>query len=105
MSKRYIKVTVNAQEEAAIKALAAGIGQPVSKICREAVLGRDLPKPAPVVPAINRDAYIQLCGVANNLNQIAHVMNTGGSTDVNNALVALANAVKTMRNQLIGKPA
>lgn len=104
--KIFIKVYSSEADNRAIKDLAAALRIPVSKLCRDAVLGIKLSGPPPMVPQVNRQTYLELSRIGNNLNQIALAMNQKlpvPGTDVNSALAGLVQALKTVRSQVVGQ--
>jgi len=63
-----VKVWLPPDLRDALKARAVAARQPLSVFLREALLRGGLPRP---VPAINRDAWQRLAGLAANLNQVS----------------------------------
>lgn len=68
------KFYVNAEEDQAIQELRQGVKE--SHYFRSRVLGRSVPRPRPVIPQINREAYIALANIRANINQVTKVLNT-----------------------------
>ena len=103
-SKNYLNISISPDDEPAIRDIAARLRLPVSRLVRDAILGRPIPTPPPAIPAINRSTYADLGTIGNNMNQIAHKLNSGGSPEVaalQKNLVALATALKTIRADLL----
>jgi hypothetical protein len=90
--------------------LAKEWSMPVSAYVRMVALSKQLPprRPArPPVPAVNAELYVQFAGVANNLNQLARRMNTGGgeeptAIEVLDTIDALLPIVRRIQQELIG---
>lgn len=104
-SKNYFKVYASHADLDSIHAIAAAQRLPVSRLARDAILGRPIPTPPAAIPAINRAAYSNLGLVGNNLNQIARRLNQGSSPEADElrlAITKLAGALKTIRAELLG---
>ncbi|MDP1613596.1 MAG: plasmid mobilization relaxosome protein MobC [Sulfuritalea sp.] len=89
-----------------IQAIAAAQRLPVSRLARDAILGRPIAPPPPAIPAINRAAYADLAQVGNNLNQIARHLNSGSGAApevaaLHQNIEKLAGALKAIRADLL----
>ena len=94
-SKNYFKVYASHADLDSIHAIAAAQRLPVSRLARDAILGRPIPTPPAAIPAINRAAYSDLGLVGNNLNQIARRLNQGSSPEADVAVpVANSRAIR-----------
>lgn len=65
---------VTEEEDLQLEELRQGIG--LSAFVRSKVLGSGIPRPRPIVPQINREAYIHLTNLRANCNQITRAVNT-----------------------------
>ena len=65
---------VTEEEDLRLEELRQGVG--LSSFVRAKVFGAGIPRPRPIVPQINREAYIHLTNLRANCNQIAKVVNT-----------------------------
>lgn len=65
---------VTEEEDLRLEELRQGIG--LSAFVRSKVFGSGVPRPRPIVPQINREAYIHLTNLRANCNQIAKAVNT-----------------------------
>lgn len=107
MRNIVIKVYVTSSEKHHLNELAAASRIPLSILARTFLLGRNFVAPPPVVPAINRAAYIELSKLAFSLNEISCYL-TGDSSldfvadDLSRALVATQQCIKALRATLIG---
>lgn len=84
------------------------LGQPVlsrrlSRYIRDLAFDRH----PPVVPEINRQAWVSLAKLAGNLNQISHAINAGNiiqtTTGIIELLVQIRGEITTLRGDLIGR--
>jgi hypothetical protein len=100
--RRQIRVqpsfTISEFSELLSKSNAAGLE--VSEWLRAAGLGRLIKS----VPAINRNAYVELSKTVSNLNQLAHVANATSainSSDLVKTLSEIHEKVQQLRSELI----
>jgi len=70
---------VTEEEDRRLEELRQGVS--LSALVRAKVFGTGIPRPRPIVPQINREAYIHLASLRNNCNQIAKAMNTAAKHD------------------------
>lgn len=70
---------VSEEEDLRLEELHQGVS--LSAFVRAKVFGSGIPRPRPIVPQINREAYIHLASLRNNCNQIAKAMNTAAKHD------------------------
>jgi hypothetical protein len=70
---------VTEEEDRQLEELRQGVS--LSAFVRAKVFGSGIPRPRPIVPQINREAYIHLASLRNNCNQIAKAMNTAAKHD------------------------
>jgi hypothetical protein len=80
-----ISCALTCEEIAKLDAQRGGMGR--GAYLREAAFGN----PPPVVPAINKEAWVDLSRSASNLNQIARRLNSGDALKVDEILIALAS--------------
>lgn len=87
MGERSVKVSVflSAEEAAELDRRRGGVRRPA--YLRAAALAH-LP---PVIPELNREAWIHLARAAGNLNQIAHRLNAGEEADIQEIRAALTD--------------
>lgn len=98
---RTIGVRVNPVELADLETKAQAAGVTVTEWLRLAGLRRRAP--AGVVPAINREAWVELARLAANLNQLARAANEGQTVTVNEQLLSrLMDQVQALRRGLLG---
>lgn len=74
-NRRTIRKTfyVTPQENRQIERLRQGVNQ--SRYFRAKVLGRDIPRPRPTSPQINRQAYVHLADIRGHIKQAANDIN------------------------------
>lgn len=72
---------VTEEENSRLEELRQGIG--LSAFVRSKVFGSGIPRPRPIVPQINREAYIHLTNLRANCNQIAKAVNTASQQGKN----------------------
>lgn len=76
-----------------------GVRQQIGRYMRDAAFDR-LP---PQIPAINREAWVSLAGVAGNLNRYQAALEVGNAHGYPSELVAeLRDQVQALRRQLLG---
>lgn len=61
------------EEDKRLEELRQGVG--LSSFVRAKVFGSGIPRPRPIVPQINREAYVSLANLRANCNQIAKAVN------------------------------
>lgn len=105
VDRRSIKVSINlSQSEAEQLSLKSeDVGMECASYIRVAALGNTIT----AVPAVNRDAYLNLGKLAGNLNQLMRAINTGNAGIVNGeqvlpALQKLRAEVQALRASLVG---
>ncbi len=87
-----------ADEFALAKRRAAEAGMDYAEYCRAAILRR----PIRTVPQVNRESYIQLAGVANNLNQLTKLAHQQQNASVALTVIKdVQEAVHKLRAELI----
>ena len=101
--KRNVRVSVYMApaELAALDAKRGGMER--SEWLRRAGLGKRL---APAIPAVNREAWVELARVAGNLNQLVRSMNAAGQirdADLVGVLAELNAQVSRLRGDLVGQ--
>lgn len=64
---------VTEEEDQRLEELRQGVG--LSSFVRAKVFGSGIPRPRPIVPQVNREAYIALANLRANCNQIAKAVN------------------------------
>ena len=96
-----IGVRVSAAEYAALRTRAENMGLTPAQFLRHAALTRRLPSPP--VPAVNREEYVNLGRLANNLNQLVRRANAGQNVILTDPLVKLLLAeLNDLRQALLG---
>lgn len=99
-----VSVRVNAGELAALDSARAVVGMQRGEYLRAAALHR-LPAAPPVIPELNREAWMSLARAAGNLNQIARHMNDAGVAANAGLRETLAECIELMtllRGELLG---
>lgn len=71
IAKRFYLTEVEDQQ---LERLCQGVS--LSAFVRAKVFSATVPRPRPIVPQINREAYVLLAGLRNNCNQMAKAINT-----------------------------
>jgi hypothetical protein len=96
-----IFVRLSAVEHAQLRARAESLHLPCAQFVREAALSRRF-KPPPVA-AVNRDQYIELSRLAENLHELTALAHEGHQVTVADALIRrLSREVARLRLELIG---
>ena len=96
-----IGVRVSAAEYAALRTRAEQMDLTPAQFLRHTALTRRLPSPP--VPAVNRDEYVNLGRLANNLNQLVRRANAGQNVILTDPLVKLLLAeLNDLRQALLG---
>ncbi len=105
-----ILVRLAPDERQAVQIAADTLGVSLSDLCRDMVLGLELPQPP--TPKVDVQTYAQLGKVGGNLNQIAHALNAlvlaGGTPDrtilegLADEVLSLRAAIKEVRLGLVG---
>ncbi len=106
-----LRLTEEEKEDWEAKALAAGMGNNISKFIRYCV-ERDRIYIAPPVPAINSSTYAQLGRIGNNINQIAYAINRAVklgeaiaiAADPRSEIEALKPLLLEVKQMLLGLP-
>lgn len=99
-----IQARVTEEDRLAFEAKAKDQGIPMSILIRSAVLGLNLPPPP--IPKIHADTYLELARVGNNLNQIAHQLNSiqdfyPSQDEILKTIKNLSSVLKEVRLQLV----
>lgn len=101
--RHVVAIRLNREERVLIEGLAAEAGLPPATFIRQAALGAVVPTRAEI-PAVNREAYLELARVGSNLNQIAHHLNAGTATGVDESIVRrLAAVAKSLALQVLSE--
>lgn len=101
--RHVLAIRLSRSERAHIERLASGAGLPLATFIRQAALGAVVPA-RPEIPAVNRKAYLELARVGSNLNQIAHHLNAGTATGVDESIVRrLAAVAKSLALQVLNE--
>ena len=96
-----IGVRVSAAEYATLQTRAEQMGLTPAQFLRHAALTRRLPSPP--VPAVNRDEYVNLGRLANNLNQLVRRANEGKPVVLTPPFVKLLRTeINRLRQDLLG---
>ncbi|MCV3214050.1 MobC family plasmid mobilization relaxosome protein [Plectonema radiosum NIES-515] len=106
-----LRLTEEEKEAWEAKALAAGMGNNISKFIRYCV-EHDRIYIAPPVPAINEHIYIELGRIGNNINQIAYAINRAVklgeaiaiAADPRSEIEALKPLLLEVKQMLLGLP-
>lgn len=96
--KRTIKVTfrISPAEERLLNQQCQGVKY--SRYIRSGLFKYPRPRPRPVIPQINRDTYIELSRIGNNLNQQTRAIHEAIAMKLNPALSdAYLNELKALR--------
>ena len=90
-------------ERAMVEAKAAAAGVKVSEWVRAAALGREAKAPV-VVPEINREAWLELAGLAANFNRAMALINEGRELRISGQFAEnLRDHLAEMRRDLLGR--
>jgi hypothetical protein len=107
VATKVIPVRLTASEHREIQTKKGDLSQ--SEYIRRAALDEDIPQqaPTPPVPAVNRQTYIELGHIGNNLNQQTQAchqaLQQGQALDVDpQQLEALSTLVKQVRSEVMG---
>lgn len=99
--RQVMAIRLTPTERTCVEAKAAEAGLPPATFVRQVALDAVVPRPAQI-PEVNREAYLELAKMGGNLNQIAHHLNAGVATGVDEAFVRrLAEAVKNLALRVI----
>lgn len=79
LKRQKFDVYLSAEDLAAIRDNAAAVRMPLRTFIRQAAIGRRL---RARVPVADREAAEQLARIGNNLNQIAHALNSGAPASI-----------------------
>ena len=82
---RVVPIRFTPTEFLRLQEVSSNVQISVSECVRRAAFGRKLPPPP--VPSINREAYVELSRIGNNLNQMVKRIHTGEVKIVNLPLV------------------
>ncbi|GAA0846409.1 plasmid mobilization protein [Cupriavidus pauculus] len=101
--RNVLAIRLNTGERALVEKRAAEAGLPTATFIRQAALGAVVPA-RPEIPAVNREAYLELARVGSNLNQVAHHLNAGTATSVDESIVRrLAAVTRSLALQVLGE--
>ncbi|MHA6892099.1 plasmid mobilization protein [Ralstonia pseudosolanacearum] len=101
--RNVVAIRLSKDERALVEKRAAETGLPSATFIRQAALGAVVPTRAEI-PAVNRDTYLELARVGSNLNQIAHHLNAGTATGVDERIVRrLADVTKLLALQILSE--
>jgi hypothetical protein len=99
--RKVMAIRLTPAERACVKAKATEAGLPPATFVRQVALGTVVSPPAPI-PEVNRETYLELAKMGGNLNQVAHHLNAGMATGVDEAFVRrLAEVVKNLALRVI----
>lgn len=99
--RQVMAIRLTPIERARVEAKAAKAGLPPATFVRQVALGVVVSPPAKI-PEVNRETYLELAKMGGNLNQIAHHLNAGVATGVDEAFVRrLAEVVKSLAIRVI----
>ena len=99
--RKVMALRLTPTERARVEMKAAEAGLPPATFIRQVALGAVVSPPAQI-PEVNREAYLELAKMGGNLNQIAHHLNAGIATGVDEAFVRrLADVVKSLAIRVI----
>ncbi|WP_410054142.1 plasmid mobilization protein [Cupriavidus sp. BIC8F] len=101
--RNVVAIRLSQGERTLVERRAAEVGLPMATFIRQAALGVVVPA-RPEIPAVNREAYLELARVGSNLNQVAHHLNAGTATGVDESIVRrLAAVTRTLARQVLGE--
>ncbi|WP_423372767.1 plasmid mobilization protein [Ralstonia pseudosolanacearum] len=101
--RHVVAIRLSRTERAHVERLASEAGLPPATFIRQAALGAVVLARAEI-PAVNREAYLELARVGSNLNQIAHHLNAGTATGVDENIVRrLAAVARSLAVQVLGE--
>lgn len=99
--RKVMAIRLTPAERARVERKAAEAGLPPATFVRQVALGAVVSPPAQI-PEVNREIYLELAKMGGNLNQIAHHLNAGIATGVDEAFVRrLADVVKSLAIRVI----
>jgi len=99
--RQVMAIRLTPAERACVEAKAVEVGLPPATFVRHVALGAVV-LPPPPIPEVNRETYLELARMGGNLNQIAHHLNAGVATGVDEAFVRrLAEVVKNLALHVI----
>lgn len=99
--RRVMAIRLTPAERARVEMKAAQAGLPPATFVRQAALNKVVSPPMQI-PEVNRETYLELAKVGGNLNQIAHHLNAGVATGVDEVFVRrLADVVKNLALRVI----
>lgn len=101
--RHVVAIRLNRGEQAHIERLASEAGLPPATFIRQAAMGSVVPARVEI-PAVNRETYLELARVGSNLNQIAHHLNAGTATGVDESVIRRLVAVaKSLALQVLSE--
>jgi hypothetical protein len=99
--RRVMAIRLTPAERTRVEVKAAEAGIPPATFVRQAALNKVVSPPAQI-PEVNRETYLELAKIGGNLNQIAHHLNAGVVTGIDEAFVRhLADVVKNLALRVI----
>ena len=99
--RKVMAIRLTPSERARVEMKAAEARLPPATFVRQAALNKVVSPPVQI-PEVNREAYLELAKMGGNLNQIAHHLNSGVATGVDEAFVRrLADVVKSLALRVI----
>jgi len=90
--RNVVAIRLSKRERALVEKRAAEAGLPTATFIRQAALGAVVPARSEI-PAVNREAYLELARIGSNLNQVAHHLNAGTASGVDEDIVRRLAAV------------
>lgn len=101
--RHVVAIRLSRSERTHVERLASEAGLPPATFIRQAALSAVVLARAEI-PAVNRETYLELARVGSNLNQIAHHLNAGTATGVDESVVRrLAAVAKSLALQVLSE--